>query len=114
MTQIVMSPAMSLADFASPAGAGAAQGGPAGIQMHRTWEAAASGASRAPRASARRAARREYRLVWGLAFVIFLAVALLGRLMPARTRIEAFGGRRSILGDARALTNSTIPIAFMA
>jgi hypothetical protein len=108
-----MNRAISLADFGSSA-ASASPGGTAGSQLHRTWEAAGGRGGDAPRANARRAARREYRLVWGIAFLIFLAVALAARILPPARRVAAFGARRSVLGDARALTNSTIPIAFGA
>lgn len=56
-----------------------------------------------------------FQLVFALTFLGFVAVALVQRLIPGRMRSVAtvHTGRRSILGDAKALAYATIPLAFM-
>lgn len=59
--------------------------------------------------------RRQFRLIFGFAFVVFLTIALIARLLPRRLRPWApQGGRRlSFVAEARAVTNTVIPFAFL-
>ncbi len=58
---------------------------------------------------------REYRLLFALGFLFFLAIALVTRLLPRRWRPFPPGpnGHRSIIGDAKAAADVSIPYAFM-
>jgi hypothetical protein len=85
-----------------------------GSKLYDTWVASAAEATIDERRKARRAAERDYRLVSAAAFPVFLAIATLARLLPREARVKLCGGRRSILGDARAMVASTISIAFTA
>ncbi len=102
-----MSGSMTMADILARR---EAAGGGEGAKLHRDWEA-----SRAEHARTRRATTREYRVVFAVAFPIFLLVALVARLMPYAWRGRICGSEtRSILGDARAMAAATIPVAFGA
>ncbi|WP_116681855.1 hypothetical protein [Fulvimarina endophytica] len=59
--------------------------------------------------------RREYRLMFALSFPLFLAVALLSRVLPASVRPLPFepGRYLSVLSDARRAAHSVLPHAFM-
>jgi hypothetical protein len=59
--------------------------------------------------------RRQFRLIFGVAFVVFLAITLVARLLPRRLRPWApVGDRRlSLVAEARAVTNTVIPFAFL-
>lgn len=104
-----MSGSMTLADILAQREA-ANGGGSEGHKLHRTWEA-----TRAAHAGTRQAAAREYRVVFAVAFPIFLLVALFARLLPYAWRGQICGSEtRSILGDARAMAAATIPVAFGA
>jgi hypothetical protein len=82
-----------------------------GSKLYESWAS-----HREPREAARRATEREYRLVSGVAYAVFLPVAAAARLMPAHLRIRLCGTAcgRSVLGDARAMAESSISIAFTA
>lgn len=66
-------------------------------------------------ASIRRGEQREYRFVWAVAFLFFLGVVILARLFPRSWRPDPIGtGQyRTVFGEAKAITNMTIPYAFM-
>ncbi|MER0238634.1 hypothetical protein [Fulvimarina sp. MAC8] len=59
--------------------------------------------------------RREYRLIYALSFPLFVAVALLSRLLPASLRPLPFERGRffAVLSDARQAAHSVLPFAFM-
>jgi hypothetical protein len=83
-----------------------------GSKLYETWAS-----HREPREAARRATEREYRLVSGVAYAVFLPVAAAARLMPrASAHTFAVAGLR----DARSwatpgpCAESSISIAFTA
>jgi len=55
----------------------------------------------------------DFRLIYITSFIIFLASAALGRLMPWRWRGWSSGRRGSIISEARAAANTFTPFAFM-
>ena len=57
----------------------------------------------------------DFRLIYIASFIIFLASAALGRLMPWRWLGWSSGSHRrgSIVGEARAAANTFTPFAFM-
>jgi hypothetical protein len=59
--------------------------------------------------------RKQFRLIFGVAFVVFLALSLVARALPRRWRpwVPAGDRRLSLIGEARALTNTVIPFAFL-
>jgi hypothetical protein len=59
--------------------------------------------------------RRQFRLIFGVAFVVFLAITLVARILPRRLRPWAPAGDRrlSFVAEARAVTNTVIPFAFL-
>ncbi len=61
------------------------------------------------------AERRQYRLVFGVAFFVFFAFTVLARLLPRRLRpwAPAGGGPMSLIAEARAVTNRVLPFAFL-
>lgn len=61
------------------------------------------------------AERRQYRLIFGVAFLVFLTITLVARLLPRRLRPwSPEGGRRmSFIAEARAVTNTVLPFAFL-
>ena len=63
----------------------------------------------------RREKARAFRLMLALAFVYFLIVALVARLLPRawRPSLPPMNGRRSVIGEARALAGTFVPFAFM-
>lgn len=68
------------------------------------------------RRSSRRAETREYQLIAAVAFIFFLMIVVVARLMPRTWRERMVGERvegRSVLADARAMVANTIPYAFM-
>lgn len=63
----------------------------------------------------RRATGAEYWLYFGLVFAISLPVALLRRLLPVRPGpVAAPRSGRTILGDARSMAESVVPMLFSA
>jgi hypothetical protein len=66
-----------------------------------------------PPRAARRQEALEYRLVYLAGFVVFLAAAVVARLLPAGQRRRSPGRDRSIVGEARAAADTFIPFAFM-
>lgn len=54
----------------------------------------------------------QYRLLFVFAYMVFLVLALAGRLMPRRPGAEEFT-RRSPFAEARARAAATVPFAFM-
>ena len=61
------------------------------------------------------AERRQYRLIFGVAFIVFLTITLLARLLPRRMRPWSHAGDRhlSLIDEARAVTNTVVPFAFL-
>jgi hypothetical protein len=61
------------------------------------------------------AERRQFRLIFGVAFVVFLTITALARLLPRRLRPWSPTGERrlSFVAEARALTNTVVPFAFL-
>ncbi len=59
--------------------------------------------------------RRQFRLIFGVAFVVFLTITLIARILPRRLRPWAPAGDRrlSFVAEARAVTNTVIPFAFL-
>jgi hypothetical protein len=55
----------------------------------------------------------EYRLYYAVVFSVALPIALIGRLFPREPGYLERRAPRSILGEARALTNTVIPYVFM-
>ncbi len=56
----------------------------------------------------------EYRLYYAIVFAVALPIAIAGRLFPRALSGEAGeGARRSILAEARGLTDAVIPYLFM-
>jgi hypothetical protein len=57
----------------------------------------------------------EYQAIYLIAYVAFLAAALIGRVLPWRWRIlggPGVGGK-TVFEEARDLTTGTVPYAFM-
>lgn len=56
----------------------------------------------------------EYRLTMALAYVFFLVVAIVNRLMPKRWRANLAGldGKRSVFSEARIAASTCIPFAY--
>jgi hypothetical protein len=61
---------------------------------------------------ARKAPSLEYRLLVALAVAIFLVVEVLARFVP-RAWLGRTGPRGSVLREARAAADRTIPLVFM-
>lgn len=63
----------------------------------------------------RREKAREFRLILAVAFLYFLLVAIVARLLPRawRPSLPLAEGRRSVIGDAKALAGTVVPFAFM-
>ena len=59
--------------------------------------------------------RRQFRMVYSVAFIVFLGMALIARLLPGRLRPWAPSGNRhlSCVAEARAVTDTVIPFAFL-
>jgi hypothetical protein len=59
---------------------------------------------------------RQYRWMFVFCFAVFLAVALVSRLLPRRLRPlrGAAGDQRSVIAEARAAANAVLPFVFMA
>lgn len=55
----------------------------------------------------------ESRLIFLVSFPVFLAAALLSRLLPPSVRPGFAAGGRSVVAEARAAANTCIPFAFM-
>ncbi|MBZ8132205.1 hypothetical protein [Afifella sp. IM 167] len=58
---------------------------------------------------------RDFRLIYWVSFSFFLVVCVFARLLPPQWRPFPPGpnGRRSVIDEARAAANTTIPFAFM-
>jgi hypothetical protein len=65
--------------------------------------------------SRRRKEATQFRLFLVVTFPLFLAAALVGRLLPRRWGLRPMGadGRRSVFADALTMANTTIPFVFM-
>ncbi|MDX2264195.1 MAG: hypothetical protein NW215_04425 [Hyphomicrobiales bacterium] len=61
---------------------------------------------------ARRKNALEYRLIFGAAFLIFLPVALVARLLPGSRPLGSMH-RRSVIAEAKAAAHRSAPFAFM-
>ena len=59
--------------------------------------------------------RRQYRLIFGVAFLVFLIITPLARLLPSRWRPwpPVGDGRLSLVAEARAVTHRILPFAFL-
>ena len=59
--------------------------------------------------------RRQFRMIFGVAFVVFLTITLIARILPRRLRpwVPAGDRRLSFVAEARAVTNTVIPFAFL-
>lgn len=56
---------------------------------------------------------QEFRLLFIVSFVLFLTAALLSRLAPWRWLSPETRGGLSIIGEAKAAANASLPFAFM-
>lgn len=61
----------------------------------------------------RRGEEGQYRFLMAVSFAVFLIGALLARLVPARWRKSQGREQRSVIAEARAAAQTTIPFAFM-
>lgn len=61
---------------------------------------------------ARRREASEFRVLYGVAYVLFLTLALLARLSP-RSWLGRRDQGKSILAEARDMTSASVPFAFM-
>ena len=61
------------------------------------------------------AERRQYRLIFGVVFLVFLVFTLATRLLPRRMRpwSQEVGRGRSSIAEARGLANTVLPFAFL-
>ncbi len=59
---------------------------------------------------------RQFRLLYVVCFMLFLMVALAGRIIPTKWRNKITGTtvKRSVIGEAKAAANTIVPFAFMA
>ena len=57
---------------------------------------------------------KQFRLIYYVGFAYFLIVAIAIRFMPKHRRpsLPGLAGKRSVIGEARALTSTFIPFAF--
>jgi len=57
---------------------------------------------------------KQFRLIYVVGFVYFLLVAIALRFMPKHRRpsLPGLAGKRSVIGEAKALTSTFIPFAF--
>lgn len=51
----------------------------------------------------------EFRVIFGVSFLVFLVAAVAGRLLPGQAHREA----RSVLAEARAAAHTFVPMVFM-
>jgi hypothetical protein len=63
-------------------------------------------------ARARKNETLEYRLIFGAAFLVFLPVALVARLLPGSRPLGSMH-RRSVIAEAKAAAHRSAPFAFM-
>lgn len=63
----------------------------------------------------RRQQERDFRFIYGVSFLLFLAAATVLRLLPWRWSVFHRGSEpaRSVLDEARATTNRVVPFVFM-
>jgi hypothetical protein len=55
----------------------------------------------------------EFRLIFGVSFLVFLVAAVAGRLLPGQAVKESRQASRSILAEARAAAHTFVPMVFM-
>ncbi|MEJ5231597.1 MAG: hypothetical protein WHV64_05325 [Geminicoccaceae bacterium] len=55
----------------------------------------------------------EFRLIFGVSFLVFLVAAVAGRLLPGQAHKEARQPPRSVLAEARAAAHTFVPMVFM-
>lgn len=62
----------------------------------------------------RRAEGREFRFTLWLVYVLFLAVAIVSRLLPRRWRagLPGMDGSRNVFAEARIAASTCIPFAY--
>ena len=62
----------------------------------------------------RSATARQFRLIYWVGFGYFHVVAIAMRFLPKSRRptLPGLAGKRSVIGEARALTSTFIPFAF--
>ncbi len=60
--------------------------------------------------------RIEFRLIYGVVFLLFFCFAVLKRLLPWtwRSASPALSDRRSVIGEAKSAASASVPFAFMA
>ncbi|ACA18081.1 conserved hypothetical protein [Methylobacterium sp. 4-46] len=63
-------------------------------------------------ASRSRSEQAQFRLILAATYPVFLAAAVVQRVLPGRG-VTPPGLRRSVFGEARAMALSAIPFAFM-
>jgi hypothetical protein len=74
------------------------------------------GAGRAPQPARRRAQEAiEFKIMFWVAFPVFLLAAMVGRLLPRRAGLPVLPGepRPSLIKEARIAAAAMIPFAFM-
>ena len=61
------------------------------------------------------AERRQYRLIFGVVFILFLTITLLARLLPRRLRPWSAPEDRhlSFIAEAQVMTDRVVPFAFL-
>ena len=59
--------------------------------------------------------RRQYRFIFGVAFMVFLIITPFARLLPSRWRPwpAVSDERLSFIAEARAVTQRVLPFAFL-
>ncbi len=62
---------------------------------------------------ARRGEQAQYRMLMAVSFAVFVVGAFIARLSPSRWRQAHRGEQRSILEEARAAAQTSVPFAFM-
>lgn len=66
-----------------------------------------------PLARLNRSEQASFRRIYIASFPLFLAAAVIARLVAPLAAGRTAGARRSVFGEAKALADSTIPFAFM-
>ncbi|TCT04942.1 hypothetical protein EDC22_11436 [Tepidamorphus gemmatus] len=66
-----------------------------------------------PLARLSRSEQASFRRIYIASFPLFLAAAVIARLVAPLASGRTAGQRRSVFGEAKALADSTIPFAFM-
>jgi hypothetical protein len=56
----------------------------------------------------------EFRVLFGVCFVIFLMAAIVARILHPWRLVAKAGDRKSVVGEARSAAHTCIPFAFMS